>query len=72
MITQLVPNAAPNSIPVVVAGKSGGPPTFTFTGNTWQLQVKTAGLAGGGTTYLATVIDLNNVLSSFSTTFILN
>jgi hypothetical protein len=34
--------------------------------------VKTTGLTGGGTTYLATVIDLNNVLSSFSTTFILN
>jgi hypothetical protein len=72
MITQDVPGAAANSIPVIVAGKSGGPPTFTFTGNTWQLQVKTTNMTGGGTKYLATVIDLNNKLSSFSTYFFLN
>jgi hypothetical protein len=72
MITQLLTTgAAPNSIPVLIAGKSGGPPVFTFTGNTWQLQVKTTDMPAGFT-YLATVIDLNNVLSSFSTSFTLN
>jgi hypothetical protein len=73
MITQLDPAglAVPNSIPVIVAGKSGGPPVFTFTGNTWQLQVKTTDIPAGFT-YLATVIDLNKILSSFSTNFTLN
>jgi len=67
MITQLVPPAAPNSIPVIVAGKSGGPPTFIFSGNTWQLQVKTSTMPAG--TYVATVIDLKNVIPSFGVTF---
>jgi hypothetical protein len=71
LITQLVPDAAPNSIPVIVAGGSGGPPVFIFSGNTWQLQVKTANMPLGFT-YVATVIDLNNVMPSFSTTFALN
>jgi hypothetical protein len=80
MITQLDPAglAAPNSIPVIVAGKSGGPPVFTFTGNTWQMQVKTTDMPAGFT-YLATVIDLGNPglgipsrLGSFSTNFTLN
>jgi hypothetical protein len=71
LITQLVPNAAPNSIQVIVAGGSGGPPVFIFTGNTWQLQVKTLDMPPGFT-YVATVIDLKNVMPSFSGTFSLN
>lgn len=68
MITQLVPRAAPNSIPVIVAGKSGGPPTFVFSGGTWQLQVKTSDMPAGFN-YVATVIDLKSVIPSFSVTF---
>ena len=71
MIVQQVPGgSAPNPIQVIVAGKSGGPPIFLFSGNTWQLQVKTSDMPAGFT-YVATVIDLNNVIPSFSATFTL-
>ena len=71
MIVQQVPGGpAPNPIQVIVAGKSGGPPIFLFSGNTWQLQVKTSDMPAGFT-YVATVIDLNNVIPSFSATFTL-
>jgi hypothetical protein len=59
---------APVSIPVIVAGNSGGPPTFVLSGNTWQLQVKTADMAAGFS-YLATVIDLTQTIQSFSVSF---
>jgi hypothetical protein len=42
---------------VNVAGNSGGPPTFTLTGNTWQLQVKTNDMRAGFT-YVGTMVDL--------------
>ena len=62
MITQLQPTVngitpAPVSIPVLVAGKSGGPPVMTLSGNTYQLQVKTTDLPAGFT-YVASVVDL--------------
>jgi hypothetical protein len=53
---------------VIVAGKSGGPPTFVLSGGTWQLQVKTTNMTAGFT-YIATMIDLNGVVPSISTTF---
>jgi hypothetical protein len=71
MITQLVPPAAPTPETVIVKGNSGGFPVFTFSGNTWQLQVDTTNLAAGGT-YLATVIDLFNNIPAFNITFHLN
>jgi hypothetical protein len=58
MITQLVPPDAPISEHVIVKGNSGGFPVFSFSGNTWQLQVDTSNLPLGD--YLATVIDLSN------------
>ncbi len=59
---------APVSIPVIVAGNSGGPPTFVLSGNTWQLQVKTTDMPAGFS-YLATVIDLSQTIQSFSVSF---
>jgi hypothetical protein len=67
MITQLVPPDAPVSDQVIVKGKSGGPPTFVFSGNTWQLQVDSSNLPIGN--YLATVIDLFNVIPAFGVNF---
>jgi hypothetical protein len=75
MITQLVPPAgdgsltAPISKTVIVKGNSGGFPIFTFSGNTWQLQVDTTNLPVGN--YLATVIDLQNVIPAFGINFTL-
>jgi hypothetical protein len=79
MITRLVPPApddngvlipvAPISETVIVKGKSGGFPLFTFSGNTWQLQVDTSNLPVGN--YLATVIDLQNVIPAFGINFTL-
>jgi hypothetical protein len=75
MISQLVPPGtdgnpiAPNSKAVIVKGNSGGFPIFTFSGNTWQLQVDTSNLAPGN--YLATVIDLKNVIPAFGVNFTL-
>lgn len=74
MITQLAPlgadgepTSAPISEQVIVKGNSGGPPVFVFSGNTWQLQVDTSDLAVGN--YLATVVDLFNVIPAFSINF---
>ena len=61
---------APAPVDVIVAGKSGGPPTFVLSGGTWQLQVKTTNMPAGFT-YIATMIDLNAVVPSISTTFTL-
>ncbi|MGI8962481.1 MAG: hypothetical protein ACR2IV_22540, partial [Bryobacteraceae bacterium] len=75
MITQLVPPGvdgsltAPISETVIVKGNSGGFPIFTFSGNTWQLQVDTTNLPVGN--YLATVIDLQNVIPAFGVHFTL-
>jgi hypothetical protein len=75
MITQLVPPGfdgsvtAPISETVIVKGNSGGFPIFTFSGNTWQLQVDTTNLPVGN--YLATVIDLQNVIPAFGINFTL-
>jgi hypothetical protein len=55
---------------VIVKGNSGGPPLFIFSGQTWQLQVDTSNLPIGN--YLATVIDLNNVIPAFGVSFSLN
>jgi hypothetical protein len=73
MITQLVPPGpdgkpiAPISKTVIVKGNSGGFPIFTFSGNTWQLQVDTSNLVVGN--YLATVIDLKNKIPAFGVNF---
>jgi hypothetical protein len=73
MITQLVPAGpdgkpiAPISKTVIVKGNSGGFPIFTFSGNTWQLQVDTSNLVVGN--YLATVIDLKNKIPAFGVNF---
>jgi hypothetical protein len=69
MITQLVPPDAPVSDTVIVKGNSGGFPIFTFSGNTWQLQVDSSNLPRGN--YLATVIDLFNVIPAFGVNFTL-
>jgi hypothetical protein len=76
MITQLAPldatgepTTAPISEPVIVKGNSGGFPVFTFSGNTWQLQVDTSNLQVGN--YLATVVDLNNIIPAFGVNFTL-
>jgi hypothetical protein len=75
MITQLIPPGAdgqpiaPNSKTVIVKGNSGGFPIFTFSGNTWQLQVDTSNLSAGR--YLATVIDLQNKIPAFGVNFTL-
>jgi hypothetical protein len=68
LISRLNPPFAPTSEQVIVKGKSGGPPTFVFSGNTWQLQVNTTNL-DAGFSYVATVVDLLNVMPSFSVTF---
>ena len=62
MIVQLQPTVngitpAPVSIPVQIAGNSGGPPVMTLSGNTYQLQVKTTDIPAGFT-YVASVVDL--------------
>jgi hypothetical protein len=73
MITHLVPPGAdgkpiaPISETVLVKGNSGGFPIFTFSGNTWQLQVDTSNLSVGH--YLATVIDLQNQIPAFGVNF---
>ena len=59
---------APVSIPVLIAGKSGGPPVMPLSGNTYQLQVKTTDMPPGFT-YLATVIDLSGTIPSISSHF---
>jgi hypothetical protein len=76
MITKLAPRdamgeptAAPISETVIVKGNSGGFPIFTFSGNTWQLQVDTSNLPIGN--YLATVIDLQNKMPAFGVNFTL-
>jgi hypothetical protein len=65
------PTPAPVDIPVIVAGNSGGPPTFVLSGNTWQLQVKTSNMAAGFT-YVATMVDLTATIPAISVTFSLN
>jgi hypothetical protein len=71
MIVQLqTDDTAPASIPVLIAGNSGGPPIMTLSGNTYQLQVKETNMKAGFT-YLATVIDLTGTIPSVSSTFIL-
>jgi len=76
MIVQLQPTVggvtpAPVPMDVIVAGNSGGPPIFVLSGNTWQLQVKTANLRVGFT-YVATMIDLSGTVGSLNVTFTLN
>jgi len=71
MITQLQSTgAAPVSIPVIIAGKSGGPPIFVLTGNTWQLQVKTTDMPPGH--YFATMVDLSGTITSIGVTVDIN
>lgn len=75
MIVQLQPTVngvtpAPVTQQVIVAGNSGGPPTFVLSGNTWQLQVKTTDLAAGFT-YVASMIDLSGTIGSLNVTFTL-
>jgi len=65
-VTGITP--APVSIPVLIAGKSGGPPVMPLSGNTYQLQVKTIDIPAGFT-YLATVIDLSGTIPSISSHF---
>ncbi len=65
------PTPAPVDIPVIVAGKSGGPPTFVLSGNAWQLQVKTTDMPAGFT-YVATMVDLSGNIPAISVTFTLN
>ena len=62
---------APAPVQVIVAGNSGGPPTFVLSGNTWQLQVKTTDMPAGST-FIATMIDLSSTVPSISVTFSLN
>jgi len=76
IIVQLQPPSggvtpAPVDIPVIVAGNSGGPPTFVLSGNTWQLQVKTTDMPAGFT-YVATMVDLTATIPAISVTFTLN
>jgi len=76
IIVQLQPSSAgttpaPVDIPVIVAGNSGGPPTFVLSGNTWQLQVKTTNMPAGFT-YVATMVDLTATVPAISVTFTLN
>jgi len=65
------PTPAPVDIPVIVAGNSGGPPTFVLSGNTWQLQVKTTNMPAGFT-YVATMVDLTGTIPAISVTFSLD
>lgn len=62
--------SAPANIQVIIAGKSGGPPVMTLSGNTYQLQVKTTDMTAGFQ-YLATVIDLSGNITSTSSYFTL-
>jgi hypothetical protein len=68
-----VGGVTPSPVPmqVIVAGNSGGPPIFTLSGNTWQLQVKTSDLPAGFT-YVASMIDLTGTVPSINVTFSLN
>lgn len=73
MITQLQPavngiTPAPVSIPVLIAGNSGGPPVMTLSGNTYQLQVKTTDIPSGFT-YVASVVDLAAKIPSIAIHF---
>ena len=68
-LTGITPAPAP--VQVIVAGNSGGPPTFVLSGGSWQLQVKTTDLLAGST-YIATMIDLSSTVPSISVTFSLN
>jgi len=75
-IVQLFPTVtgitpAPAPVQVIVAGNSGGPPTFVLSGGSWQLQVKTTDLLAGST-FIATMIDLSSTVPSISVTFSLN
>jgi hypothetical protein len=69
MIVQLQTNGtAPISIPVFIAGKSGGPPVMTLSGNTYQLQIKTTDIPAGFT-YVASVVDLTANITSTAVRF---
>ncbi len=69
MIVQLQTNGtAPVSIPVFIAGKSGGPPVMTLSGNTYQLQIKTTDIPAGFT-YVASVVDLSANITSTAVHF---
>lgn len=75
MIDQLQPTVngvkpAPANIQVLIAGNSGGPPIMTFSGNTYQLQIKTTDMPAGFT-YLVTVIDLTSTIPATSSTITL-
>jgi len=57
---------------ITVAGGSSQsflPPIFVLSGNTWQLQIKTSTMNAGS--YLATVVDLNSEIPTFSVPFTL-
>jgi hypothetical protein len=57
---------------ITVAGGSSQtflPPVFVLSGNTWQLQIKTSTMNAGS--YLATVVDLNSEIPTFSVPFTL-
>ena len=68
-LTGITPAPAP--VQVIVAGNSGGPPTFVLSGGSWQLQVKTTDMPAGST-FIATMIDLSSTVPSISVTFSLN
>lgn len=71
MIVQLQTNgAAPVPVQVLVAGNSGGFPIMAFSGNTYQLQVKTTDLTAGST-YVASVVDLSGTITGVSSRFTL-
>lgn len=70
-IVQLQTNGtAPVPIQVLVSGNSGGFPIFAFSGNTYQLQVKTTDLPAGFT-YVATVLDLSGAIPAIASHFTL-
>jgi hypothetical protein len=72
MIVQLqTDGTAPVPVPVLIAGKSGGPPVMTLSGNTYQLQVKTTDIPPGST-YVASVVDLATKIQSVATQFTMN
>jgi hypothetical protein len=69
MIVQLqTDGTAPVPVPVLIAGKSGGPPVMTLSGNTYQLQVKTTDIPPAFT-YVASVVDLAAKIQSIATQF---
>jgi hypothetical protein len=75
MIVQVQPpvngiTPAPVPIQVLIAGKSGGPPVMTLSGNTYQLQVKTTDIPAGFT-YFASVVDLTAQIKSVATKFMM-